>query len=146
MLHLQKCTCENTGILCISPIMRWGTNQPSGQVRLTQCLTCTFRASCCSTHRSRTQVPAFAAPLSRTGKERGYGRGGGGACTGGYKQSNGSLKYMVSCNLFVLRVNSLLSSAQKCFLPRFVNSFSHAHRMLCATCNDYGTSSLIIPI
>ena len=36
------------------------------QVR-SECLTCTFRASCCSACLSRAQVPAFAGPLSRTG-------------------------------------------------------------------------------
>ena len=45
----------------------------SGQVR-SECLTCTFRRSCCSTRLSRTQVPA-----SGTGTKRGRGcKGGGG--------------------------------------------------------------------
>ena len=42
-------------------------NGGSGQVR-SECLTCTFRASCCSARMSRAQVPAL----------RGGGGGGGG--------------------------------------------------------------------
>ena len=58
----------------------------SGQVR-SECLTCTFRRSCCGTRLSRTQVPA-----SGTGTKRGRGcKGGGGgtACIGGYKRVRG---------------------------------------------------------
>ena len=53
----------------------------SGQVR-SECLTCTYRARCCSARLSRAQVPA---PLSGKGENRGGGSKGGGACTGGYK-------------------------------------------------------------
>ena len=49
----------------------WSGQVRSGQVRL-ECLTCTFRASCCSARLSRAQVPAV--PLSGTG---GGGEGGG---------------------------------------------------------------------
>ena len=52
---------------------------PSGQVRSGQCLTCTFRASCCSARLSRAQVP---------GQEKKRGEGGskgGPPFTGGYK-------------------------------------------------------------
>ena len=43
----------------------------SGQVR-SECLMCTFRASCCSAHLSRAQVPAFASSSvqDRTGSVR----------------------------------------------------------------------------
>ena len=40
------------------------------QVRSGQCLTCTFRASCCSARLSRAQVPQV--PLSGTEKKREY--------------------------------------------------------------------------
>ena len=50
----------------------------SGQAR-SECLTCTFRASCCSARLSWAQIPAFAVPLSGTGNKRGEGvKGGGG--------------------------------------------------------------------
>ena len=45
-----------------------------------QCLTCTFRASCCSAHLSWAQVPAFAGSSVWNRKKRGTG------CTGGYKR------------------------------------------------------------
>ena len=41
----------------------------SGQVR-SVCLTCTFRASCCSARFSRAHVPAFTVPLSGTRKKK----------------------------------------------------------------------------
>ena len=58
----------------------------SGQVR-SECLTCTFRASCCSARLSRAQVLAFAGFVC-PGQE--IKKGGGGSkgvfdCTGGYK-------------------------------------------------------------
>ena len=49
-----------------------------GQVR-SECLTCTFRASCCSARLSRAQVPAFAGSSVRD-------RGGGGGKVGGNKE------------------------------------------------------------
>ena len=58
-----------------------------GQVR-SECLTCTFRASCCSTRLSWAQVPAVVGSSVRDRKKRQERvRGGGGetACTGGYK-------------------------------------------------------------
>ena len=65
-------------------------NSPSGQVRSvrSECLTCTFNASCRSTSLSQAQVPAFAGSSVRDRKKKGGGegvRGGGTACTGGYK-------------------------------------------------------------
>ena len=45
----------------------------SGQVR-SECLTCAFKASCCSARLSRAQVPAFAASSVRDRKKRGGGR------------------------------------------------------------------------
>ena len=57
----------------------------SGQVR-SECLTCTFRASCCSARLSRAQVTAFAGSSVRDrGEKWGEGVRGGGAWTGGYK-------------------------------------------------------------
>ena len=47
---------------------RWSKVR-SGQVR-SECLTCTFRASCCSARLSRAQVP-----LSGTGKKGGREKG-----------------------------------------------------------------------
>ena len=47
----------------------------SGQVR-SECLTCTFRASCCSACLSRAQVPAFDGSSVRVRKKK---RGGGGS-------------------------------------------------------------------
>ena len=67
------------GLHCTSGQVR------SGQVR-SECLTCTFRASCCSARLSRVQLP-FHSPgqkKKRSG-DKGGGGGGGGACTGGYK-------------------------------------------------------------
>ena len=63
-------------------------NQPqkfrSGQVR-SECLTCTFRASCCWAHLSRAQVPAFpGSSVQDRKKKRGEGVRGN-TCTGGYK-------------------------------------------------------------
>ena len=49
----------------------------SGQVR-SECLTCTFRASCCSARLSRAQVPPFAGSSVQDRKK-------GGGNTGGYK-------------------------------------------------------------
>ena len=58
-----------------------------GQVR-SECLTCTFRASCCSARLSWTQVSGFAgsSPRDRNKKKKEAEgvRGGGTACTGGY--------------------------------------------------------------
>ena len=48
--HLMKATTNDTR----------SCQDRSGQVR-SECLTCTFRASCCSARLSRAQVPAFAA-------------------------------------------------------------------------------------
>ena len=56
----------------------------SGQVR-SECLTCTFRASCCSARLSRAQVPAFADSSVRDRGKKGGRELGGTACTGGYK-------------------------------------------------------------
>ena len=44
----------------------------SGQVR-SECLTCTFRASCCCARLSRAQVPAFTGSSVRDRKKRGEG-------------------------------------------------------------------------
>ena len=49
----------------------------SGQVR-SECLTCTFRASCCSARLSRALVWPSPFPLSGTGKINKRGVGGGG--------------------------------------------------------------------
>ena len=43
----------------------------TGHVR-SQCLTCTFRASCCSARLSRAQVPAFAIKGKKGGGSKGY--------------------------------------------------------------------------
>ena len=43
-----------------------------GQVR-SECLTCTFRASCCSAHLSWAQVPAFTGSSVQDRKKRGAG-------------------------------------------------------------------------
>ena len=48
-----------------------------GQVR-SECLTCTFRASCCSARLSRAQVRTSPVPLSGTGTKGGGVNGGGG--------------------------------------------------------------------
>ena len=40
----------------------------SGQIR-SECLTCTFRAGCCSARLSRAQVPAFAGSSVRNRKK-----------------------------------------------------------------------------
>ena len=58
----------------------------TGQVR-SECLTCTFRASCCSARLSWAQVLAFASSSvweRRNKKGGGSKGGGGGACTGRY--------------------------------------------------------------
>ena len=47
----------------------------SGQVR-SECLTCTFRASCCSARLSRAQVPAFAGSSVQDRGKKGEGVGG----------------------------------------------------------------------
>ena len=57
----------------------------SGQVR-SECLTCTFRASCCSARLSRTQVPV---PLSGAEKKNGGGGGGGGGGIGSRRNAVG---------------------------------------------------------
>ena len=54
-----------------------------GQVR-SECLMCTFRASCCSTHLSLAQLQGFASSSVQTGKKGGEGLMGT-ACTGRYK-------------------------------------------------------------
>ena len=46
-----------------------------GQVRSGQCLTCTFRASCCSARLSRAQVTAFAGSSVWNRKKKGGGEG-----------------------------------------------------------------------
>ena len=48
------------------------TNTAPGQV-MSECLTCTFRASCCSARLSRAQVPAFANSSVRDRKNVGEG-------------------------------------------------------------------------
>ena len=48
----------------------------SGQIR-SECLTCTFRAGCCSARLSRAQVPTSPVPLSGTGKKGKGVRGNG---------------------------------------------------------------------
>ena len=55
-----------------------------GQVR-SECLTCRFRASCCSARLLRAQVPAFAGSSVRDRKKKRERLREGGACTGGYK-------------------------------------------------------------
>ena len=53
-----------------------------------QCLTCTFRASCCSSRLTWAQVPTFTSSSARDrkkGEGDEWGGGGGAACTGGYK-------------------------------------------------------------
>ena len=47
----------------------------SGQVR-SECLTCTFRASCCSARLSRAQVPTFAGSFVQDRKQKGGGSKG----------------------------------------------------------------------
>ena len=55
---------------------RRNSDRTSGQVR-SVCLTCTSRASCCSAHLSRTQVPAFAGSSVRDREKKGVGNNGG---------------------------------------------------------------------
>ena len=54
----------------------------SGQVR-SECLTCTFRASCCSTRLSWAHVPAFTGSSVRDRKKKGGGSKGEGVRGGG---------------------------------------------------------------
>ena len=57
--------CEGWNNMFFSTLSATTTNQVrSGQVR-SECLTCTFRASCCSAGLSRAQVPAFACSSAR---------------------------------------------------------------------------------
>ena len=53
-----------------------------GQIR-SECLTCTFRTSCCSTRLSQAQVQAFASSSCQGQGKEGGGSKGGTACTGG---------------------------------------------------------------
>ena len=62
----------------------------SGQVR-SECLTCTFRASCCSARLSRTQVSAFVGSSVRNRKKKVGGRKEGPPALAGtreYEQSD----------------------------------------------------------
>ena len=76
-----------------------GGGRVSGQVR-SECLTCTFRASCCrasccSARLSRAQVSAFRVFLSGTGEKRGEGVRGGPLALAGtreYEQSDRNRK------------------------------------------------------
>ena len=52
------------GCLSACTAGKWIFTMGKGQVR-SECLTCTFRASCCSAHLSRAQVPAFASSSVR---------------------------------------------------------------------------------
>ena len=61
--------------------VRWGEVR-WGQLR-SECLTCTFKARCCSARLSRAQVPAFVGSSVRDRKKLG-GTKRGTACTGGY--------------------------------------------------------------
>ena len=68
------------------------TMPPRTKILRSECLTCTFRASCCSARLSQVQVPS-PVPLSGTEKKRREGvRGGGGlpalADTREYEQSD----------------------------------------------------------
>ena len=56
----------------------------AGLVR-SECLTCTFRANCCSARLSRAQVLAFAGSSLQDRGKKGGGSQGGTACSGGYK-------------------------------------------------------------
>ena len=60
-----------------------------GQVR-SECLTCPFRASCCSARLSRVQVPAFTGYSVQDRKKRGRSKGGSPALAGTreYEQSD----------------------------------------------------------
>ena len=83
--------------LANAPLKPDGIELP-GQVR-SECLTCTFRQSCCSARLSRAQVTAIAGSSVRdSGKKVGVmGEGGGGwvtACTGGYNSYLTSLIYI----------------------------------------------------
>ena len=64
----------------------WST----GRQARSECLFCTFRASCCSARLSRAQVPIAFAVAGSSVRDRGK-KGGGGevrgtACTGEYKR------------------------------------------------------------
>ena len=59
----------------------------SGQGR-SECLMCTFQASCCSTHLSWAQVPAFAGSSVWEGGSKGVGEPPALAGTREYEQSN----------------------------------------------------------
>ena len=78
---LISCYEYNTDLVC--PLLQTPSLARSGQVR-SECLTCTFRASCCSARLSRAQVPAFAGSSVRDRGKKGEGIRGT-ACTGGYK-------------------------------------------------------------
>ena len=56
----------------------------SGQVK-SECLTCTFRASCCSARLSLGTGTAFVGSSIRDRRKRGEGVKGDRPCTGGYK-------------------------------------------------------------
>ena len=64
-LRETRYRCLHTGTarlqcqLQAQPVCQSSGQVRSGQVR-SECLTCTFRASCCSARLSRAQVPAFA--------------------------------------------------------------------------------------
>ena len=57
--------------------------QPLREVRSGQCLTCTFRASCCSARLSRAQVQAFHRFLDLGQEKKGGGGSNGEGVRGG---------------------------------------------------------------
>ena len=76
--HITEVTIKSFDLLVFNFVVH---------TRSGQCLTCTFRASCCNARLSRAQVQGFA---GSSAQDRKTGREGvrGTACTGGYKQSD----------------------------------------------------------
>ena len=68
--YYSKNSLDVTQILTDFLPLIWGCLVRSGQVR-SECLTCTFRASCCSARLSQAQVPTFAGSSVWDRKKRG---------------------------------------------------------------------------
>ena len=65
--------------MCVYVLGRYETGWWANSQARSVCLTCTFRASCCSARLSRAQVQAFAGSSVRDREKKGEGvRGGGG--------------------------------------------------------------------
>ena len=79
------CVCLHAYLAC-HLIYGFGSAHNSTVIKgRSECLTCTFRASCGSARLSRTQVPAFAGSSVRDRGKKGGGSKRGTAFTGGYK-------------------------------------------------------------